>query len=320
MKTIPKETQILRSKFLYVTRTFLHEHLFLEVDTPIFKPIVGMEPYLDPFLVSSPSKEEVGFLITSPEYSLKASLASGLERIYEITHTFRSGEKGSPIHTSEFLMLELYVRGFDDHALMQFVKSYFEYLFLNFSFSNIQFEFKTVEQVFIETTGQNFSKASLLWLIHEHHLTNENPADQSLWPYEDLFFLVFLNLVEPHLNRGILFLYDYPPECAALARVIDGKARRFEIYWDGVEIANSFWELTQAEEQRARFESEQKLRAKLGKEVFPIDEDFMEVLSNGTFPDCSGVSLGLDRIFMKLLGQVSLRKMSPYDCSLLKNQ
>ncbi len=320
MKAIPKETQILRSKFLNGTRDFLHANAFLEVDTPIFKPIVGMEPYLDPFLVCSPTGEEKGYLITSPEYSLKASLASGLDRIYEITHTFRSGEKGSPIHTSEFLMLELYVKGFDDKDLIHLIKTYFERLFTDFSLSGVTLKTKSVEQLFIESTGHGFSKSSLLELIAEHKLTSEPKANQLTWQYEDLFFLVFLNLVEPKLDEGIVFLYDYPKECAALARVVGDKAKRFEIYWDGIEIANAFWELTNAKEQRVRFQAEQALREKLRKEVFSIDEDFMSVLESGEFPDSAGISLGLDRIFMKLLREHSLEQISSYSRSFLKNQ
>jgi lysyl-tRNA synthetase class 2 len=320
MKALPKETQILRSRFLHLTRSFLTSQDFLEVDTPIFKPIVGMEPYLDPFLVTSPSRKENGFLITSPEYSLKQSLSMGLERIYEITHTFRSGEKDSPIHTSEFLMLELYARDFDDKRLMSFVQSYFEFLFQNFSNNpNLDtakgdkfFRYISVKQAFIDATGKGYERSDLLRAIQSGSLTNTPPSELYEWRYEDLFFLVFLNYVEPNLGEGIVFLYDYPPECSALARIVEGVAKRFEIYWDGVELANAFWELKDASEQRGRFIQEQELRGQLGKQVFEIDEDFMQSLESQAFPDAAGISLGLDRIFMKLLGLSQLSSLSPY--------
>ncbi len=319
MKAISKETQILRSKFLRITRDFLHQHNFLEVDTPIFKPIVGMEPYLDPFLVRAPIGEESGYLITSPEYSLKGSLATGLDRIYEITHTFRSGEKGSPIHTAEFLMLELYIKDCDDAKLREFVCEYFKYLIQQFNLPEIQISFYSVEEIFRKTTGYDFLRTSLLTLIEKYSLSMETKEIQNTWAYEDLFFLVFLNIVEPKLGDGLVFLYDYPKECAALSKVLDDRAKRFEIYWDGIEIANAFWELTDATEQRRRFEAEQKLRKNLQKEVFPIDEDFLEVLETGEFPQSAGISLGLDRIFMKVLGQKSLSQNSPYSRSFFKN-
>jgi lysyl-tRNA synthetase class 2 len=325
MKALSKETQILRSHFLYLTRSYLFGKDFYEIDTPILKPVVGMEPYLDPFLVESPKGDERGYLITSPEYSLKQTLATGLDRIYEITHTFRSGEQGSPIHSREFLMLELYVKGWDDKQLIDFIKDYFIYLFLEFSNSvkkNVGREnaklketiinSKSVEQMFNETTGMGFDKESLLIVIQKHSLTNTPLEELKDWQYEDLFFLVFLNLVEPKLGEGIVFLYDYPPECAALSKIKDGCAKRFEIYWDGVELANAFWELTDAKEQEARFKEEQNLRKKLGKEVFPMDRDFLSVLESGNFPESAGISLGLDRIFMKLINQTSLADSSPY--------
>ncbi|MDZ4726420.1 MAG: amino acid--tRNA ligase-related protein [Leptospira sp.] len=324
MKALSKETQILRPHFLKFTREFLSSNNFLEIDTPIMKPIVGMEPYLDPFLVQSPNGKEKGYLITSPEYSLKQSLASGLNKIYEITHTFRSGEEGSPYHSREFLMLELYVRGADDKALMKLIQEYFLHMIDSFSKFKLKgfqfhlpsekkvFKFVSVKQEFIECTGKDFSLDALLYLIHAHRLTQIPEEELKLWPYEDLFFLVFLNLVEPKLGEGIVFLYDYPKELAALARVEDGFAKRFEIYWGGLEIANAFFELRNPAEQRARFVAEQKLRQTLGKEVFAMDEDFLAVLENGSFPDASGISLGLDRIFLKLLGKNHLSGLSPY--------
>lgn len=329
MKSLKKETLILRSKFLDTTRSFLKDHGFLEVDTPIYKPVVGMEPYLDPFQVASPSRKEKGYLITSPEYSLKQALSTGLDRIYEITHTFRSGEEGSPIHSPEFLMLELYARSWDDIKLRHFCKQYFQHLGHMFQTSQMETlarslpifadlqtepyyrEWK-VEDLFLQHTGRGFQKRELVQTITQHSLTNSPLVDLDSWPYEDLFFLVFLNKIEPNLDPGIVFLYDYPEECAALSRVIEGRAKRFEIYWNRIELANAFWELRDPKEQRKRFVAEQRLREQLGKEVFPLDGDFLQVLDSGDFPDCSGISFGLDRIFMLLMGESSLHTLSPY--------
>ncbi|TGN14610.1 amino acid--tRNA ligase-related protein [Leptospira ilyithenensis] len=320
MKPIPFENQILRSRFLRSTRSFLEESGFLEMDTPCFKPVVGMEPYLDPFLVSSPDGREKGYLITSPEYSLKQSLANGLERIYEITHTFRSGEEGSPYHSAEFLMLELYVKGWNDKDLRDFSKEYFKRLGSDFSELQVadfltgdsSYEEISVDDIVKTHTKRGLSRKELIETIFDHRLTSAKEDELVTWQYEDLFFLVFLNLVEPKLGDKIVFLYDYPPECAALAKIVDGKAKRFEIYWSGLELANAFWELTDSKEQRSRFIEEQTLREGLGKEIFPIDEDFLFSLESGKFPDSSGISLGLDRIFMRLVGGEGLKSFSPY--------
>ncbi|WP_411821329.1 amino acid--tRNA ligase-related protein [Leptospira sp. 'Mane'] len=320
MKSVVLQNQILRSKFLKCTRSFLEESGFLEVDTPILKPIVGMEPYLDPFLVSSPNSKERGYLITSPEYSLKQSLSQGLERIYEITHTFRSGEEGSPYHSAEFLMLELYAKDWNDRNLRKFIKNYFKRLGSDFSdlptskflTEDSSYEEISVEDIIKTHTSRGLSREELIETVIIHHLSSVKQEELVTWQYEDLFFLVFLNLVEPKLGDKIVFLYDYPPECAALARIVDGKAKRFEIYWSGLELANAFWELTDAEEQRNRFTEEQMLREKLSKEIFPLDEDFLSALESGNFPDSSGISLGLDRIFMRLSGGDGLKGFSPY--------
>ncbi|MCC5813494.1 MAG: EF-P lysine aminoacylase GenX [Leptospira sp.] len=309
MNLLSLETQKLRSKYLTTIRRFFEKHEFLEMDTPIMKKIVGMEPYLDPFLVHSPSHKESGYLITSPEYSLKMLLASGMEKIYEIAHTFRSGEEGSPIHSPEFLMLEFYAVDWDEFQMMDWIEELLSYLnkyFHNFNFNKKNVVRRSNAEIFLSYTGRSWKRDDLILTLKENRITyQENDR------YEDLYFLVFLNLIEPKLPPGILFLYDYPPECSALAKVEKGVARRFEIYWDGVELANAFFELTDSTEQRKRFREEQELRKSLGKEVFPIDEDFLGCMEIG-IPECTGVSIGLDRLLMKILGKTSLRETSPY--------
>ena len=107
MNELSPEILKLRYQFLSTVRSFFSTNGFVEIDTPILRDNPGMEPYLDPYIVSSPDSGREGFLITSPEYSLKQALSMGLENIFEIAHCFRSGEKGQ-LHTREFLMLEFY--------------------------------------------------------------------------------------------------------------------------------------------------------------------------------------------------------------------
>ncbi len=309
MNLLSSEFHRFRSKYLTTIRRFLEENGFLEMDTPIFKTTPGMEPYLDPFLVCSPSGEERGYLITSPEYSLKMLLSSGLEKIYEITHTFRSGEKGSGVHTAEFLMLELYAAQWDEFQLMDWMEEFFSYLDQNlyqFGFQNLPVSRVSNLELFLESTGRGWDRESLEKTLQENKIPYSSNAS-----YEDLYYLVFLNLVEPKLSPGILFLYDYPPECCALAKIENGVARRFEIYWDRLELANAFYELVDPVEQRKRLESERELRRTMGKEAFALDENFLRCLEMG-MPEGSGISLGLDRLLMKILGKQSLREVSPY--------
>ncbi|MCG6146321.1 amino acid--tRNA ligase-related protein [Leptospira bandrabouensis] len=319
MISLSKDTVIFRSQVFKMVREILSRNEFLEVDTPTFKPVVGMEPYLDPFEVRSPNGREKGYLITSPEYSLKQMMATGLDRIFELAHTYRSGEMGSGVHSKEFVMLELYAKEMDDVILRHFIEKFLRELISALgrekdkkNLTNPKWiRHLSVEEVFLQNLGHGFLKEDLIKTITSKKLSNTPVSELNRWQYEDLFFLVFLNLVEPKLGEGIVFLYDYPPECAALAKIVDGVAKRFEIYWDGLELANAFYELSDVEEQRKRFSEEQELRAKLGKEVFPLDEDFLGCLENG-FPNCSGISIGMDRLILKLSGKNGLNEVSPY--------
>ncbi|MBM9499794.1 EF-P lysine aminoacylase GenX [Leptospira sp. 201903071] len=311
MNELSREILIRRAKFLSVIRSFFEERDYLEIDTPCLKSVPSMEPYLDPFKVHSPSQKERGYLITSPEYSLKEVLSKGLEKIYEITHTFRSGEEGSPFHSAEFLMLEFYTVGMKLEGLMDFCAELLETLdskFQSFGFQKSALRRISVEGALREYAGCGISHDDLNKVIKEQKLTR-NPDEKRT--YEDSFFLVFLNLVEARLPRGFTFLYHYPPELAALSQIENGFARRFELYFGNLELGNAFQELTDSEEQFSRFLSEQDLRKRLGKEIFPIDAGLQRALKEG-IPNSCGISLGLDRLFLSILGGTSLREISPY--------
>ncbi|TGM88772.1 EF-P lysine aminoacylase EpmA [Leptospira licerasiae] len=310
MKLNNLEILSFRSRFLHATRTFFHEKGFIEIDTPALKKIPGMEPYLDPFLVGSPLGEEKGYLITSPEYSLKQALSLGVEKAYEIAHTFRSGEKGSSYHTAEFLMLEFYQTGIDLHQAMDLLEELIRWVAdrLSLPLSEKPFQRKQVKELLANSAGIDWERDSLERKITELSLTNLSLDSME---YEDCFFLVFLNLLEPNFTSEFQFIYDYPPEMAALSRIENGVAKRFELYFGNIELANAFYELLDPIEQRGRFEKEQELRRKLGKEVFPIHEEFLQALERG-IPECSGISIGLDRLLMVLLGRNSLSEVSPY--------
>lgn len=265
-----------------------------------------MEPYLDPFQVQSPNSEEKGYLVTSPEFSLKETMALGLDRIYEISQVYRSGEKGS-LHTAEFLMLEFYVSGIDEFNLMEICSDLFEELELNFhscGFSKDLMSKHSTESLFQTHLGISDSYSDLEKFCKKKYGFTGGER------FDDLFFCVFLNEIEKHFQEGPYFVHSYPSELASLARVEGGRARRFEIYWKGVELGNAFYELNHIGEQRKRFEEEQDLRRKLGKEVYPIDEFFLERLED--LPDASGISIGLDRLFMIFLGHTNLKYLSPY--------
>ncbi|MEM7181275.1 MAG: amino acid--tRNA ligase-related protein [Spirochaetota bacterium] len=317
MNFLSKDLLVYRSRYFSAIRSFFKRHGFIEIDTPVLLQEPGQEPYLEPFQAFSEGSNETGFLITSPEYSLKQVLATGLPKVYEIAHCFRSGEVGSGIHTPEFLMLEFYESGKNELELIETCLLLFAYLdenFHTFGFSSAMVEKIRVPELFEQYLGMGDSREELLLC-----LTNRLPDSHTDWHvmcYEDLFFLVFLNFIEPFLPDGLLFLYDYPPELAALAKIVDGRAKRFEIYWNRIELANAFWELTDKEEQVTRFQQEQQIRKKQGKQIYPINNDFLQTLEMG-IPDCAGIAIGLDRLLMAILGHVDLQKISPYFKKLL---
>lgn len=301
----------LRSRFLLTIRQFFLKNGFLEIDTPKLKKVPGMEPYLDPYIVSSPNGEKEGYLVTSPEYSLKQALSMGLSKIYEIAHAYRSGEKGS-LHTGEFLMLEFYQAGINEKELMNVCIELFDYLEKNFLSCGFQREIcqkVAMGELFQTYLNHGFQKEDLVTIISEK--LPEKLKEVQNWRYDDLFFLVFLNFIEPRLPETPIFIYDYPKELASLARVENGIARRFEIYWRKVEIGNAFYELNDPDLQIKRFEEEQYIRKNLQKEVFPIDLDFIASLKRG-LPEASGISIGLDRLLMIYFGHENLKNLSPY--------
>lgn len=313
MNELSLEILKIRAKFLSSLRAFFDSKEYFEMDTPCLLEVPGMEPYLDPFQVKAPFSEEGGYLITSPEYSLKQVLSMGLEKVYEITHVFRSGEKGG-IHTKEFLMLEFYQKGINELELMDICIELFE--FLKTQFKDFQFSLQNVrkiqiEELFWQYTKRSFTKFELIETLLENKITDYPFKELETFYYDDLFFLVFLNMIEPNLKEGPIFVYDYPEELASLAKVVDGKAKRFEIYWDRVELGNAFFENTSKEIQIQRFREEEKKRKELGKEVFPMNADFLRTLERG-LPISSGISIGLDRLLMIILRHDDLRYLSPY--------
>jgi lysyl-tRNA synthetase class 2 len=205
-------------------------------------------------------------------------------------------------------MLEFYQPG-DEQVLMETCISLFVKISEKFKSSGFKKEniLKiSMKELFYKKLNKGYSREELISVLGE-----VDKKDYSALGYDDIFFLVFLNYIEPHLPEGPVFIFDYPPELAALSRIEEGRARRFEIYWKGVELGNAFYELKDAKEQKNRFLEEKKKREELGKESFLPDQDLISALEKG-IPDVSGIAIGLDRLFMIFLGHKDFRFISPY--------
>lgn len=318
--TNPTRVKLIKQKaaLLQATRTFFIQKKFTEVSTPLLNSIPGMEPFLDPIKTSE------GWLITSPEYNIKKLLATGIGDVFEITKSFRGHEENSPYHNTEFTLLEWY-RSFANYVQ---IMDDLEKLVISLNQSlghgtkldcnGLSIDLKTpwlkikvndackkwahLDLNKCQTTDQ-FKKA-----IKDAKLNiNTNKIDD----WNDLFYSVFLNYLEPKFPKNKPFIiYDYPLPQGALAKRKSKTSfwtERFEFYLGGIEVGNCFSELTNGQEQQKRFEEEQKIRNKIGKKVFPLDDDLIEALKIG-IPPTSGIAIGLDRLFMLLLGLSDLRE------------
>jgi len=294
-----------RARVLAAVRQFFAEREFTEVETPLLVPSPGLEIHLDAVAAGS------GYLITSPEYQMKRLLAAGFERIYQVCKCFRAGEHG-PFHSSEFSMIEWY-RAFTslDAIIADTEQLVYAVCGPTAQVGGRQIAVAppwprmTVREAMSRWAGVAVdggeSASDLVAAVRAAGIEVESGA-----AWDDAFFAAFLERVEPQiaaLDHGLI-LEDWPAPLAALARRRQDApqiALRFEAYVGGVELANAFDELTDAREQRARFEAEQRVRAARGKPVYPIDEKLLAALNEG-LPPSAGIALGLDRLIMIATG------------------
>jgi elongation factor P--(R)-beta-lysine ligase len=284
---------------------------YQEVETPLLVPAPGMEPHIRAFEVPFLPETDVGrprtlYLHTSPEYAMKRLLADGSGPIFQICKVFRNGEVSST-HNPEFTMLELYRPRADYRVIMDDLESVLvaaaEALGRAEPFGSHPYERVTVREAIRRETGIDLSEvgdARSLAEAARHLGVRSEPGDG----FDDVFFRLFLERVEPRLGRDRpAFLIDYPASMAALARLSPqdpSVAERFELYAHGLELANGFSELTDAAEQRRRLEEERAFRVARGRPAYPLDEAFLEAV--GRMPPSGGVAMGLDRVLMLLLG------------------
>lgn len=333
------ETLKQRSQLLRAIRVFFETHDYWEVETPLISRDTVVDAYIDPFLVGWQAEEgatntppETRYLQTSPEFAMKRLLAAGADQIYQITHAFRQAEQGER-HNPEFAMLEWYRQGETHHDQMTFVESLVRHVYSQATLitdSNRQsdlpgepFTRYTYEDAFLEFAGLSAlnSTAEQFQQTAEQHSLSV-PAD---FDREDCLGwqnLLLVELVEPELTRcGAAFLYDFPPEQAALARIRienapgpTGVAERFELYLSGMEICNGYHELTDATELRQRIARQSELRAKEHRPALPAESYLLQAMEAG-LPTCAGTALGIDRLIMLALGKQCLQDVLafPFD-------
>jgi lysyl-tRNA synthetase class 2 len=298
--TCTRETWVKRQALMAQVRDFFVRRNVLEVETPVLSAYGGTDPQLDYFEIEDPKR----FMMTSPEFHMKRLLAAKFGDIFQITKSFRKDEFGGH-HNNEFSMVEWYRVGMPQDKLMD-----------------------EVEDLVSEIIGTKLNARHTRWIDAFKNYAGVNPFCEKLSDFADVcrareipvpeksgtltredwwdYLMVFL--VEPALaSNGPEFILDYPPSQAALAQTYvdaDGYtwARRFELFVNQVELCNGYTELTDAVEQRRRFNADLEIRKGMNKPLPPIDERFLAALESG-MPACSGVALGLDRLFMLALGK-----------------
>ncbi len=293
-----------RARILGEIRRFFQRRGVLEVETPLLSAATVPDLHLDSLRCQTSSLPGPLYLQTSPEYAMKRLLAAGSGPIFQITKAFRDGETGGR-HNPEFTLLEWYRPGFDHHALMDEMDELLTEILGVPAADRL-----TYEGAFLTHAGVDPHRASpeeLRRRALELGLSDLEDLDRDGW-----LDLLLSHVVEPKLGRERpTFLHDFPESQAALAKVRPGDpplAERFEVFVEGVELANGFHELTDATEQRRRFERDRAARREAGRHVPPLDERFLAALEAG-LPPTAGVALGVDRLVMLVLGATEIAEV-----------
>lgn len=272
-----------RSALFRAIREYFYDRDFIEVETPVKIHAPAPEEFIESV------RAEGDFLRTSPELAMKVMLADGFERIFQIGSCFRADEHGRR-HREEFTMLEFYARGMEYREQAQFTAGFVaeaarrvlggeSVVYRGREVDLGSHEFITVEEAFRRYAGVSTQEAER----------------------QDRFDELMVTKIEPELGRGRLtFLTDYPANRASLARLRADNpavAERWELYIEGIELANAFGELTDAAEQKARFRAALEFRAAHGMHAYPEAVEFFAALDRG-LPQSSGCAMGLDRLAM----------------------
>ena len=292
-----------RSLFYQQIRAFFAQRDVLEVDTPILAAAPVTDPNIEPMQTT-----EGRWLHTSPEYAMKRLLCAGSGDIWQLCKVFRAGEAGSK-HNPEFSMLEWYRVGWDHHQLMDEVRDLVRTLFAP-RWSALPELRMSYAAAFMQYAGIDVHHA------HDDvlHAKGIELAGQDLELNRDGWLdIIMSHLIEPSLPTNTLVFIDaFPASQAALAKITHGEndiavAQRFELFFNGTELANGYHELTDAAEQRRRFNNDARVAG--GRKV---DVRLLEALESG-LPECAGVAMGIDRLLMHRTGATCISEVLAFD-------
>ncbi len=298
-KPLAFDTLQQKARLLHDIRAFFMQQSVLEVTTPLLSTSGTTDPTIESLKVQVDGK--LNYLQTSPEFFMKRLLAAGSGSIYQIAHAFRDEEQGRH-HLTEFTLLEWYVVDWDYVQLMRQIEQLINYLLI----TPVMFKTYTYENLFKTFTGFN------PLLISTQSLQKKLPSNLSDLPRDAaLDYFMSIEIMPQLETTGWFFVTDYPASQASLAKLSDKNpqvAERFELFYNGLELANGFSELQNAEEQMQRFQNDNKKRQLNGQTEIKIDEQLIKALKAG-LPKCSGVAIGVERLMMVLLGIDSISEV-----------
>lgn len=305
MPSASLETLRARAALLSAIRHFFDARGVLEVETPVLSHHATVDRHIDSF------RTETAWLQTSPEFAMKRLLCAGSGPIWQLCKVFRFEEAGRH-HNPEFTMLEWYRPGFDHHALMDEMESLLRHCGVSAS-SPSSFVRSSYREIFLQEVGFDPLRARCTEMA-EVAVHFSPPPVEGLGEQRDAWLDHFYgSVVSPKLGWDQpCFVYDFPASQAALSRVRGEVAERFELIWKGVELANGFHELADADEQARRFAAELDWRRAQGKATPSADANLIAALRAG-LPDCAGVALGFDRLLMLLIDAPNLAATLAFD-------
>jgi len=306
----------LRADLLRRLREFFDGHGFLEVQTPLLSADTVVDRHIDPLVVTlpddprRPGSGRTVWLQTSPEFAMKRLMAAGAEAIYEVTRSFRAGECG-PLHNTEFTIVEWYRRGDSMDVGMTLLSELGEALLDRGPAGRLGYR-----DAFELYVGVDPHTAAVESLIAQAKLRSISlPAGLGEEDRDGWLNLLLVECVEPSLGQQQpTILFDYPASQAALARIRNDDppvAERFELYVNGIELANGYHELLDATELRQRNAAVNLQRVTDGKRPLPEESRLLSAMEHG-LPDCTGVALGFDRLVMIAAGADSLAEVMAF--------
>lgn len=301
-----------RGQLINQIRMFFSERDFLEVDTPLLSPHLIPESSIENFKTSliSPYNDDAALYLTpSPEIWMKQLLAQGSGDIFQICKSFRNSEQISPVHNPEFTMLEWYKTGISADENIKICELLISSLCLPETTDSCRPPFRqmTMEEAFLEFAGFSLEENMEIPDLLKQLEAADIPAKESEG-WEVLFHKLFLTLVEPELpSDRPLVLKNYPKRLATLAADIEGTpwSDRWELYINGIEIANCYTEETDIEKIRNYYDKEgmeKRLNSRIEVHSSPTWVEGMR-----GFPDCSGTAVGVDRLIAALMGDKSIQ-------------